>query len=57
MSFLKSILKGLQNEPQHDYATATNSHRIHQFFVTETGNRMTEAFVTETEISKPVLEY
>ena len=39
MSFLKSIFKGLQNEPQHDYATATNSHRIHQFFVTETRNR------------------
>ena len=39
MSFLKSIFKGLQNEPQHDYATATNSHRIHQFFVTETRNQ------------------
>ena len=39
MSFLKSIFKGLQNEPQYDYATATNSHRIHQYFVTETRNR------------------
>ena len=54
MAFLKSIFKELQNEPQLDYGMALNSRKIHLFFITE--NRITEAFVTVTDISKTVTE-
>ena len=49
------ISQNSSSEVWLDYATAMNSSRIHHFFVTET--RITEAFITVTELSKTVLEY